>query len=342
MARDLAYDGDHRPPPRSERRGRRRERGARAARPRWRRPLDRPTPFHRVRRRRCVRLVPRWLGDPVRVGAHGRARDPAPRRRVPYPGAGGHGRLGPLPHLPDAGLVAFRDVDLLRVRQERRPRDLDLVHPRRGRRPTHRTRRADQLDELVSGRALDRLRRRPLRELRHLEGGRRDPAGGPPHEGQALRGLPRLDARLPAHPLRPPRRCVGGPRRDRGRRHRREPSHGDRGPRLLRLRGGGDARLSERVSRRRLDPLPFPPERLDQLLARAARGKRRRRRSASGRPGRGRPERRDVVSRRALDRLHREPQRTPRPARRIGGRRRAEGARVTEGRRRVEPLVGPR
>ena len=188
---------------------------------------------------------------------------------------------------------------------------------------------------MVSGRAFDRLRRRPLRELRHLEGGCRDPARGPPHRGQALRGLSELDARLPPHPLRPSRRCVGGPRRDRGGRRRGQPTHSDRGSRLLRLRGGSDIRLPERVARWRFGPLPLAPERLDQLLARAAGWGR----AAPGRPGRGRPERRRMVARRALDRLHREPQRTPRPARRLGGRRRAAGARVPEGRRRVQPLV---
>ena len=186
-----------------------RERASRAGRrrQRWRgrRPSDRPTPLHRVGRRRRARLVAGWLGDPVRVGAHGRTHDPAPRRRFPHPRARGHGRLRTLPHLPDAGLVALRDVDLLRVGQERRARDLDLVDARRIRSAAHRPRGADQLDELVSGRALDRLRRRPLRELRHLEGGRRDPARGPPHDGQALRSLPHLDARLPARPLCPPR-----------------------------------------------------------------------------------------------------------------------------------------
>ena len=137
----------------------------------------------------------------------------------------------------------------------------------------HQPGRAHQLDDLVARRALDRLRRRPLRQLRHLDGRGRHPARPAHHERQAVRGLPDLDARLATHPLRAPRRRLGGSRRGRGRSGRIERAHRAPGSRLLRLRRRRHLRLPAGLARRHPGPLPLAPQRLDQLLARPDRGR---------------------------------------------------------------------
>ncbi len=75
--------------------------------------------------------------------------------RVPI----GMGSCRSLPHIANAGLVAGWLVDLLRLEQKRLTGDLALVNGGRPRAPAHRPRRPYQLHDLVTGRAVDRLRR---------------------------------------------------------------------------------------------------------------------------------------------------------------------------------------
>ena len=83
--------------------------------------------------------------------------------------------------------------------------DLALVPARWSRYPADRTGWPHQLDELVAGWATHRLRRRSIRQRRHLRRRRPLRSGDAPDQSPRLRGVPHVDPRRSERAVRPPR-----------------------------------------------------------------------------------------------------------------------------------------